>query len=164
MPPAQIKQLIEHLSRDNNIIAECPHCQENFKLGNSGLFYGEELPAAAKDFITSRNEIIKQMKEELKKMKLKATDQAAKKSVAINFGKIVEKVAPALKGFPMHKNDCRPIMEPIDYIVFSGLTKKGIVDKLAFIDIKTGSSQLNVHEKQVKEAVEKGKVEVETYG
>lgn len=55
--------------------------------------------------------------------------------------------------------DCRALFEPIDYVAFAGLSRTGRVERLGFLDVKTGGAGLNRHQKAVKEAVEKGAVE-----
>ena len=97
------------------------------------------------------------------KLKLKLTTLAAKRSVEVNFGKIMEEIAPGLSSFPYHGADCRSLLDPIDYIVFDGLARDGQVTNIHFLDVKTGGGSLNDHQKQVKFAVEKKRVEFTIY-
>ncbi len=81
----------------------------------------------------------------------------------VNVGKIVEEIAPSLSTFPYKGADCRSLLDPIDYVVFEGLSTQNKVTNLHFLDVKTGASKLNDHQKQVKDAVEKQHVEFELY-
>jgi predicted Holliday junction resolvase-like endonuclease len=63
----------------------------------------------------------------------------------VNIGFILERIAPAMKAFEFDRNDCRSLFDPIDYIIFSGLTCHGKVDRLIFADIKTGNARLSAH-------------------
>jgi len=161
--PKSIESVIDLLASDKHLVAECPNCSETFKLCDSGLFYGDDFTPDALEFVKAQQTVIKESKDELKRMKEMATKGAAKKSTEVNFGKVLEKVAPALDGFPFARTDCRPIFEPIDYLVFNGWSNKGKVEELCFVDIKTGNAKLNNHQKQVKAAVEKGDVELQLY-
>jgi len=159
--PSHVREILALLSTGPHLLAECPHCEENFRLKDSGLFYGNELNEAAQEYLARRNEDIAELKKALLKSKKMATIGAAERAKYVNVGKVLEKVAPSLTGFPFNKNDCRPIWEPIDYIVFQGLTNKMHVDRITFVDVKTGNARLNEHQKQIKNAVEKGNVELQ---
>jgi predicted Holliday junction resolvase-like endonuclease len=163
--PGSIQSVLQLLSSDKHLIAQCPNpdCNEAFPLSEAGLFYGEDFSPDALTFIKLQQEALQKTRNELKKMREMATKGAAKKSTEVNFGKVLEKIAPALEGFPFQSTDCRPIFEPIDYLAFTGWSKNGRVQELCFIDIKTGNAKLNTHQKQVKDAVEKGKVELQLY-
>lgn len=160
---ATIQAFLVQLSGDRHLVAACPACDKTFPLAQANLFYGEKFTPDALEFIRLQREELAQTRSELKKMRLMATVGAAKKSTEVNFGKVLEKIAPALPGFPFASTDCRPIFEPIDYLAFGGWTVKGRVEELCFIDIKTGNAKLNAHQKQVKAAVEKGRVELQLY-
>jgi predicted Holliday junction resolvase-like endonuclease len=71
---------------------------------------------------------------------------------------VVEKIAASLPGFPAKCSDYRSIFEPIDYIVFHGLTQKSRVEAVEFVEVKSGGATLTGGQKQIKEAVEKGRI------
>jgi predicted Holliday junction resolvase-like endonuclease len=59
--------------------------------------------------------------------------------------------------------DCRSLFNPIDYIIFDGLSK-GNVEKIVFSDIKTGEySRLTGSQPQIRQLVQKKKVVWDTY-
>ena len=55
------------------------------------------------------------------------------------------------------------MLDPIDYVIFDGLAEQSKVTNLHFLNVKTGASKLNDHQKQVKDAVEKQHVEFALY-
>ena len=55
--------------------------------------------------------------------------------------------SPAGMHFLTQPYDCRSLFEPIDYVAFDGMTTTGKVDQIAFIDVKTGASRLNSHQR-----------------
>ena len=59
--------------------------------------------------------------------------------------------------------DCRSLFDPIDYVIFEGLSKKRKVERIIFTDIKTGSARLKTNQKEIKELVEKKKVNFDLY-
>jgi predicted Holliday junction resolvase-like endonuclease len=151
------------LSSDDKIMGECPICAEKSPLPGWNLFYKDMYPTVVKDAIDAALSRPANAKIDYNKLKLKLTTLAAKRSVEVNFGKIMEEIAPGLSTFPFHGADCRSLLDPIDYVVFDGLAKNGKVTNIHFLDVKTGASTLNDHQKQVKGAIEKKHVEFALY-
>ena len=142
----------------SKLYAECDECGEEFPLSKAILFDGLgdfPQPAALK-----RKEMLDELQaklDELKKRKLSAGPGAEKKAIEVGIGKIIEKVIPAYQNFGKPISDCRPLFEPIDMILFNGLSA-GSVQSINFMEIKTGNSRLNQHQRLVKDAVNDGKV------
>ncbi len=85
----------------------------------------------------------------------KRTERAAD---SVTIGKVVERIAPSLPGFPLRSEDCRSLFEPIDYIVFRGLRSKGIVDAIEFVEVKSGKARLTPTQSGIRSLIERGKV------
>ncbi|MEK6901748.1 MAG: Holliday junction resolvase-like protein [Nanoarchaeota archaeon] len=67
-------------------------------------------------------------------------------------GNVAEMFAPYLPKFPFKASECKFIGNPIDYVVFEGLDERKITG-IHFIDVKTDSSELKAHQKQIKELI-----------
>lgn len=103
-------------------------------------------------------ETLKGMIGDFKKKKLSALVGAEKKSIEVGIGKNIEKVVPALSDFKMPLCDCRPLFDPIDIIIFDGVTKMK-VESIKFMEIKTGGARLSEHQRSIKDAILDGKVD-----
>jgi predicted Holliday junction resolvase-like endonuclease len=107
-----------------------------------------------------RDELVEELKlrlQELKKRKISAQAGAEKKAMEVGIGKILEKIIPAYRDFKLPISDCRPLFEPIDLIVFNGVSKSK-VNSITFMEIKTGKAQLAKHERMVRDAIGDRKV------
>lgn len=93
--------------------------------------------------IKYRYENLKKQYEELLKVK---------RSENVKHGQTWEQFVPFAKDFPFSKNDFKFIGQPIDGIVFAD-------DKISFVEIKTGSSGLNVKQREIRKLIEDKKVE-----
>lgn len=145
--------LIKNLQK-SKLIAECPHCGDEFALSKSLLFDGRgDFPDKAEQ---RRQELLRQLKErssELLERQKRATTKPEKAAIAIGIGKIIEKILPAHKNFGLTPSDCRFLAEPIDMIVFDGISENK-VNKITFMDVKTGKASLNQHQRQIRNAIE----------
>ncbi|MBN1500336.1 MAG: hypothetical protein JW982_09275 [Spirochaetes bacterium] len=89
-------------------------------------------------------------------------DDAVKRSRAVLAGQFSEQLAPYLPDFRYSPKDCRFMGQPVDLIVFNGMNEKNI-NEVIFIEIKSGSSQLSQQEKNLRDAVNSGRVRYEEY-
>lgn len=154
-----IKQLITNL-KASNLIARCPICDEEFNLSDALLFDGLiKFPKPAEEKRLLLLQELNERKKELEKRKISVDVKAEKKAIAVGFGKIIEKFIPAYKNLELQFRECRPLYEPIDLIVFDGLVKRK-VDFITFLEIKSGKSRLNRHQRMIRDAVLDGKVDL----
>lgn len=96
---------------------------------------------------------------DLQKRKLSADVTSEKKAIEIGFGKIIERFIPAYKDLNLQFAECRPLFDPIDIIVFNGLLDRN-VDYITFLEIKSGNSDLNKHQRLIRDAIAENKVDV----
>src|SRR3989344_5548000 len=138
----------------SKLIASCPRCSESFPLSKAILFDGlGKIPNEAEEV---RKKYLQELKERtavLKKRKISADAGAEKKAIEVGLGKIIEKILPTYADFSFNLSDCRPLFEPIDMIVFEGASQNN-VSRLTFLEIKSGKSALNRHQRVIRDAVE----------
>lgn len=150
-------QLVDALKKDKRLMGTCPVCDEEFRLADILLFaIGDDPPEAALAAIQAARHEIKDRKQELAVRRERMTKRAQKTAETVNIGKIVEKILPSFPSFSYVAGDCRPLYDPIDYLIFSGLTANSQVDSLVFVDVKSGNARLKDNQKSIKRAVETG--------
>jgi predicted Holliday junction resolvase-like endonuclease len=158
-----VDHLIKNL-RSSNLVAQCPLCDEQFKLSDALLFDGMgkfPKPAEEKKLLLLKE--LKEREDELKRRKISADVIAEKKAIEVGFGTIIEKFIPAYKNLKLQFCECRPLYEPIDLVVFNGLLKRK-VDLITFLEIKSGNSKLNNHQRMIRDAVFDKKVDLRVLG
>lgn len=159
----EANEIIETLS-EGNFYCECPcGCGEEIKLKDADLFYLNNFSESGKEAQKALLEDLKQQRAELKAREVNMTKRPQTTAKAVNIGFILERIAPAFDNFPFEHNDCRSLFDPIDYVIFEGLNKKGEVTKIIFTDIKTGAARLNNHQKEIKSLIQNKKVEFKLY-
>lgn len=79
-------------------------------------------------------------------------------SQAAVAGRVFERVAPYLPGFGYNPRDVRFVGDPVDFVVFDGLSE-GNVRNVVFVEVKTGDGELNGNERRVKAAIVERRVE-----
>ena len=153
------RQLIRELTQ-SSLIAQCPFCQEEFKLSEWLLFDGlKEFPKPAEEKKQALLQVFAEREKELKESKLSVDVESEKKAIETGFGTIIENFVPAYKGLKIQFCECRPLFEPIDMIVFNGLMKNA-VDSITFLEIKSGNAQLKPNQRMIRDTINDGKVKM----
>ena len=97
----------------------------------------------------------------LAKWKVKAEkairEDAYTRSRAVSFGKTIEHYVPFMEDFPVKPGDVQFFGKPIDYIAFSDRGSKSKCS-VHFIEVKSGKSGLNNHQKNIKTAIQDGRI------
>ena len=114
-------------------------------------------------YVWRSHEAIAERKAEAKLAKWKLKEEKAiredayQRSRAVSFGKTIEHYVPFMEDFPVDPKDVQFFGKPIDYIAFAnrGSKKKCSVH---FIEVKSGNSNLNGHQKNIKNAILEGRV------
>jgi predicted Holliday junction resolvase-like endonuclease len=157
------QDVIAELQRNQRFIGTCPACLDEFRLADAALFsLKDDPPEAALEAINNARRNLKARKEDIAKAKERMTKRAQITAHSVNLGKIVEKIVPSFPTFAFGTGDCRALFEPIDYLVFSGLAKKGQVEAVYFVDVKSGSARLTETQKRIKGVVEAGDLKFRT--
>lgn len=74
------------------------------------------------------------------------------RSRATISGQVHEQLLPYLPDFPFDPKDVRFLGAPVDLIVFDGLNA-GKLERIVFVEVKTGGSRVTARERQVRDMV-----------
>jgi predicted Holliday junction resolvase-like endonuclease len=107
---------------------------------------------------------LRERKRQLVEQKKTRPEKIRVAAVGSNFGKIAEQIIPAFVTFPYKQTECRPLFEPVDYVIFNGLAKRGRVEAIKFVDVKTGEARLSPGQRQIRDRVSEGKVKHRVIG
>ncbi len=92
-----------------------------------------------------------------------ARRQSIQRSRSTLLGHLFERLAPFFQRFDHDPRDVRPMMNPIDYVVFDGLTVNRKVDRIVFVEVKCGTSRESQAQKSIIQTIREGRVSVETW-
>lgn len=118
-----------------------------------------------KEVARLQQELVKQS-ESYKELVKEQSKTALAKSRSVLKGQIAEQMFGLLASNPYKLEDMRFSGQPIDYIVFDGLSEcaeTGRIDQVVLIDVKTGNARLSKTQQLVKEAIADKRVRFETF-
>jgi len=111
-------------------------------LGGVTLLYKKKIANLKADFESERAEIRR---------------DAKKRSGAVQWGKTIEHFVPFMTDFPVPPEDCTFLGMPIDYVAFKDTGSKNKCS-VHFVEVKSGSAFLMGKQKNIKKAIEEGRV------
>jgi predicted Holliday junction resolvase-like endonuclease len=161
-PSKQAKEVIKTLET-RGFYAECPCCDSPIPLRSAGLFYLDQFTSEAQELYNERRKELRGRGDQLKERRKSISQTSEVGAKAVNIGSILERLAPSMSSFRFERNDCRSLFDPIDYLIFEGLSKRGSVSKILFVDIKTGGARLKSVQRQIRSLVDEKHVEWDTY-
>jgi predicted Holliday junction resolvase-like endonuclease len=88
----------------------------------------------------------------------KARKDSKFRSSAVNWGKSIEHFVPFMTKFPVPPEDVVFLGMPIDYVGFTD-TESSKKCKVHFIEVKSGVSFMSTKQKNIKKAIEEGRIE-----
>jgi len=100
---------------------------------------------------------------QIKKLLTEARRESIQRSRSTLLGNLFERLSPFLQRFRHDPRDVRPIMHPIDYVCFDGLTASRRVERITFVEVKAGMSKVNSAQQSIMEAIQQGRVGVEVW-
>jgi len=156
------QEIIKTLT-SKKVYAQCPCCDEPILLSKAGLFYLDNFSRQGEALYQMRLNDLEERKRNLKQKPKTISAKSEISAKSINVGAILERITPALSSFRFDRNDCRSLFDPIDYVIFENLNKKGKVSRIIFAEIKTGKARLTQRQQEIKSTVESGKVVFQTY-
>jgi predicted Holliday junction resolvase-like endonuclease len=124
----------------------------------------EKKKLALAEELDGLNQEIKDRLDALKKLKISADKTSEEKALSTGLGKVMQNVLPHLKDFNSQVTmaDCRFIAAQLDIIVFEGASNNHIKN-ITFMDAKTGKAPPQKNQKQIRDAVNDGKVRSELF-
>jgi predicted Holliday junction resolvase-like endonuclease len=115
-------------------------------------------------FITCIGGVILYFKKKISNLKYNFENQrsairtdAKKRSGAVQWGKTIEHFVPFMSDFPVPPEDCTFLGMPIDYVAFKDTDNKTKCS-VHFVEVKSGSAFLMGKQKNIKKAIEEGRV------
>ena len=126
--------------------------------------------AAATIFLSVKNpqwkyKFEQKTKEWMEEKENEIREDAITRSARTLSGKTLEKLVPFLEKFNHDPHDVRWLGDPIDLVIFDGYSKNNHngLDKITFCEIKSGDSKITSSQKNIKEIIEKKRVEWEEF-
>ena len=150
-----MNSLFEEFSELRKILCICPCCGEIVRVSDLHLKVKKPIAKTWLDTYEAKIIAMNEKEEKFNEKEEKIRDAAVKRG-RDEAEKIVKKaILPIFTILKLDPYDVKPIMSPVDFIVFDGMTKKDKIKDIIFLSRTSKIESLNLIRKQIKENISK---------
>lgn len=155
----RVDRLTEKIEERDKKIIELTENINSRAINEFNKLKAKEIQSITKEIRAIENKNAKVELEKWKKENEKEIRKASSMKSRSNLrGLLAENIAPFLIGFELEPRDARFLGNPVDFIVFDGLTEGKKDIKVHFVEVKTGKSSLSKRQKTIKNAIQNNEV------
>ena len=148
-----MNSLFEEFSELRKILCICPCCGEIVRVSDLHLKVKKPIVKTWLDTYEAKIIAMNEKEEKFNEKEQKIRDASVKRG-RDEAEKIVKKaILPIFTILKLDPYDVKPIMNPIDFIVFDGMTKKDKIKDIIFLSKTSKIESLNLIRKQIKENI-----------
>ncbi len=147
--------LIKSFQQFQNVLVICPECGEIHRLSELKLSYRGRVKRTWLDELRE-NEMKMQQKEEKFKNEKATIKTKAKEEEQRKIPGLIKKCIPFISSKGYYPQDLHTVFDPIDFVVFDGMTLKDKVERVVFLDSQAGTKKRENTQNSMKKAIKKG--------
>lgn len=148
-----MNELVDSFQEFRKILCVCPCCGDLYRVSDLNLKAKGEMKKTwlddyeKKAFLVSKKEaLFDEQKSKLREAARKKGRKAAEKVVN-------NVISPEFKALKLDVSDVKPILNPIDFVVFKGMTKNDSVNDIILLSKYIKNPELNTIRKQIEKVV-----------
>ena len=150
-----MNSLFEEFAELRKILCVCPCCGEIVRVSDLHLKVKKPIVKTWLDTYEAKIIAMSKKEEKFSEKEKKIRDMAIEKG-RNEAKKIVNKVVlPIFRKLKLNPFDVKPVLSPIDFLVFDGMTDKDKIKNIIFLSKISKIEYLNLIRKQIKEIISK---------
>lgn len=150
-----MNSLLEEFGELRKILCICPCCGEIVRVSDLHLKVKKPIVKTWLDTYEAKIIDLNKKEEKFDEKEQKIRDKAVEKG-RNEAKKIVSNVVlPIFRKLKMNPFDVKPILYPVDFILFEGMTDKDKIKNIIFLSKISKIDSLNLIRKQIKEVISK---------
>ena len=150
-------KLFEEFQQFREILCVCPDCGTIVRVSDLKLKVKGKAVKTWLDDYENKCRIIGEKEEKFEEIKDKLREESVKKGREQAQTVFNKAISPTFKALKFDPFDIKPILNPIDFVVFKDMNKKEEVNDIIFLSERHNIPLLNKIQVQVKNAIQKEK-------
>lgn len=145
--------LLEQLQEFRKILCICPCCGEIVRVSDLHLkLKGTTIMTWLDEYQKKEQDILKQEEkfDEIEEKLREIAREKGRKEAEKVFNKAI---IPSFKALKLDPFDVKPILNPIDFVVFKGMNKTEIISDIVFLSKEYKISPLNILRQQIQKVI-----------
>jgi len=147
--------MLEEFQEFRKILCICPCCGEMVRVSDLKIKVKDKIEKTWLDEHEAKMIKLQNEREEFSKIEMKIREQSiekGRKTAEKVFNKCIN---PNFRKLKIDPYDLKPILHPIDFVVFKGMSKGNSIEEIKFFSHKTENEIINTLRSQIHKAIEK---------
>jgi predicted Holliday junction resolvase-like endonuclease len=153
--------LLHYFTLQRAIFGVCPCCGEVFRLSDATVFVKVKPEKDWMDKLDAEDERLGRAEERLEEQKEELREKARAKA-RLEANRLIRRIDPVFAPRRLNPDDAKPILHPVDFVVFNGMKTQPAIRNLVLLDHETRSPERKRLQKSIERAVSKKRYEWRT--
>jgi predicted Holliday junction resolvase-like endonuclease len=154
-------QLVKLFREFQTIFGVCPCCGEVFRLSEARLYVGRPPRRTVFDELHEEQRKVDQARERFEARESRIREVAKLKGQAV-ARRLLRRMAPVFVSNHIDPNDVKVVFDPVEYVVFKGLTNGGC-SRIRFLDRPSRSVRQERIQNSLAKTIDRGDIFWRTY-
>jgi len=144
------------------ILCLCPCCGDIHRLSDLHLRYKGAIKKTWLDTYNAKEEKLQKQEDNFLEKEKKLREKAREQGRKLAQETIKKLLAPEFKRLRLNPYDIKPLLHPIDFLVFKGMNEQETIDKIILLSKNSKNKDLNAIRCSVKDVIQKGEYDWKT--
>jgi len=154
-------QLVATLEDFRNILGMCPQCEEIFRLTDIQISYRAKPRRTWLDELEEVDDRLQRAEDRFDEKEGEIRDLAVKRGRR-RLPALLRKVDPIFSSRGFFPQDAKPLFDPVDFVIFDGMNRKGLVSRIVLFDGPAGDSARDKIQRSLERTIRGGNYEWQT--
>lgn len=147
--------IFEEFQEFRKILCVCPCCGDLVRVSDLRLKIKGPAPRTWLDDYEKTRLVLDKKEERFDEREDKLREIAREKGRKAATKVFNNAISPAFKSLKLNPFDVKPILNPVDFVVFNGMTEEESISDILFLSKQCSSASLNAIRRQVETAIHK---------
>ena len=154
-------QLFQEFQQFRKILCVCPCCGNLIRVSDLKLITKGETATTWLDKYEKKELVISNKEERLENVAAKTREAMIEKGRKSAERVFNNSISPSLKSIKLDPYDVKPILNPVDFVVFKGMNKNEHVSEVMFLCMKYNIPTLNILRNQIEDVIAKKEYDIQ---
>lgn len=154
-----MNEIFEQFQEFRKILCVCPHCSDLIRVSDLRLKLNGPAPRTWLDDYDKISLTLDKKEERFDKREEKLREIAREKGRKQAEKVFNKAIMPSFKALRLDPFDVKPILNPIDFVVFKGMNKEQSINDIIFLSKVYNVSSLNMLRQQIAQVISKNRYE-----
>jgi len=157
-----MNSIVSTFQNFRQVLCLCPCCGDIHRLSDLHLRYRGAIKKTWLDTYNEKEGKIQKQEDSFLEKEKKIREKAREQGRKLAQESIKKALAPDFKRLHLDPYDIKPLLHPVDFLVFKGMNEQKTIDQILLLSKHTKNKDLNAIRSSVKDVIQKGEYDWKT--